>query len=195
MRRCALPILVALAVTPGVALAQPRYTLETTASVGYGFMQAGRFDRGPETSGSNGGLAAGLLVALRSPYYLTPWLELGYAKLYGSSLAYTDAAGMRHTATAGMRTLAVVFGPAVDFWRLRVGLGIGIYNLGVSSTVDGVSQSVGELDMGYSFMVSGRILTRGRFRLGVQVRGLLIIEAEINTLSVLLDLGFDALRW
>jgi hypothetical protein len=83
----------------------------------------------------------------------------------------------------------------VDFWRLRVGLGIGAYNLGVSSTVDGVSQSVSEWDMGYSFLVAGRVFTYGRLRVGLQVRGLLIIEAEVNTLSVLLDLGFDALRW
>lgn len=187
---------VACAQTPPIAPPRVfRYALELTGTLGAGLVDFGGIDRGDEQSRTPVGLNFSLGVLFRSTHFASPFIDVGYTSLYASTNRVTLASGASTTADNHLDARWMTFGLAIDLWRVRAQLGVGLFDLGVDSTLDGSSINAHELDLGYVLALHGFILRAGRFKLGLAARALFVTEANLSDFSLLVSGTGDVLRW
>jgi hypothetical protein len=197
------PKLVALALgllSLGVARAagaepRSRYALELSTSIEYGRMIAPSVDHSHELAARNGGAVIGLSTSFRSPYFLAPFIDVGYAQLYGSREQRILASGAPLRAQSSLSTIWGQVGAGVDIWRLRLRAGLGVYRLRVQSEVLGITITPTELDYGYSLSVAGFFYDSGRMRIGADAHLFLIAEAETASVAFGFTVAGDAVCW
>jgi hypothetical protein len=190
-----LELLVCLA-SAARAETRPTKALEVGATGGYSWMLRVEDSDAVRVWSRNGGEAVSAYVLYRSPYFLSPFIDVGYFPLYASQ--ETRAVGAPFGTLASdnkLGTWAFIAGPALDVWRLRFRAGLGAYRLQVRSTVLGQTITPSELDGGYMFGVSGWFLVRSRVRVGLDARVGLIVEADTPLLALGATIGGDALTW
>lgn len=181
--------------TPATVCAQPRgYVLELSSSVGAGVVNLANFDRSAEVSHNVIGLSLAAGMVLRTPHFASPYVELGYARVYRSTVSVTDAYGAT-TSSNAMATRHALFGLAFDLWRFRVSLGFGLFDLGVRSTLRESTLNAHEIDLGYTASLTGYLLRGPRWKVGIEARALFVTEANLNTYALLLNCAWDALQW
>ncbi len=194
-RACAFVLVTALSASAR-AEAPPRKFLEVGAFGGHSFMLRVHSENEERTWARNGGEAFAAYVLYRSPYFLSPYVDVGYFPLYASqeTREVGPPFGTLHS-TSSLATWGFVAGPAFDVWRLRFRAGMGAYRVQVRSTVLGETITANELDGGYMFAASGWFLLRSRVRVGLEARLGLIVEADIPLLTLGATIGGDALTW
>jgi hypothetical protein len=174
---------------------RPRYALEMSTSIEYGRMIAPAVDHSHELSARNGGAVIGLAASFRSPYFLAPFIDVGYAQLYSSEEQRVLASGTLLRSQNSLSTIWGQVGAGLDVWRLRVRAGLGVYRLRVQSEVLGITITPTELDYGYSLSVSGFFYDSGRLRIGADAHLFLISEAETASVALGLTVAGDAVCW
>ncbi len=174
----------------------PKKFLELGAFGGHSFMLRVHTEDEERDWSRNGGEVFAGYALYRSPYFLSPYVDVGYFPLYASqeSREVGPPFGTLHS-TSSLTTWGFVAGPAFDVWRLRFRAGMGAYRVQVRSTVLGETITTSELDGGYMFAASGWFLLRSRVRVGLEARLGLIVEADIPLLALGATIGGDALTW
>ena len=171
------------------------YALELSTSLEYGRMIAPSVDPSRELSARNGGPAIGVAASFRSPYFLAPFLDVGYAQLYTSEEQRTLASGVALRSQNSLSTIWGQVGAGGDIWRFRLRAGLGVYRLRVQSEVLGVTISPTEIDYGYSLSVAGFLYDSGRLRIGADAHLFLIAEAETANVALGVTVAGDAVSW
>jgi hypothetical protein len=184
-----------LAAPPPAPEARPPWTLEVDLHGAWGFMVQPKVDHSRELSRRNGGPGVGVSALFRTPYFLAPFLDVRFQPLYRSR-EIVDVPSGPTPADGSLRTLGVTGGAAFDFWRLRLGAGIGAYQMQVRSTLEGRSTlRTSEWDMGYVFSASGFVWGWDRIRLGIESRLGVIVDGGTTFFSVGMVVAGDAVRW
>ncbi|MBI4957666.1 MAG: hypothetical protein HY908_37010 [Myxococcales bacterium] len=172
-----------------------RSALELRALAGYGGMVAPSVSHERELWARNGGAMLSATLLYRSTLPLSPFVELGYAELYASRERVDTAELGALDAESSLATVSFVGGPALDLGLFRLRGGIGLYRMLVESTVRGVTIHTAENDLGWFASVGGDAYRTERFRLGLELRALLVSEAGTACLGVGLTAAGDALVW
>lgn len=147
-----------------------------------------------DTSTRNGGVALALGVHYRSGYFLAPFVEAAYYSLAASDRV-VDLGGGPALVLNRSWTFGFMGGVALDVWRVRLRAGLGAYDLFVRTVTPGVRSTVSELDFGYVAGAAVYPLVRDRFRVGVEARVGLVVEAQTGFLSLGATLGGDAISF
>ena len=147
-----------------------------------------------DTSTRNGGVALALGVHYRSGYFLAPFVEAAYYALAASDRV-VDLGGGPALVLNRSWTFGFMGGVALDVWRVRLRAGLGAYDLFVRTVTPGVRSTVSELDFGYVAGAAVYPLVRDRFRVGVEARVGLVVEAQTGFLSLGATLGGDAISF
>lgn len=191
----ALALLLSLA-APGTASAEPAKRALEIDSFG-GLLKRNGLTVADDTSTRNGGAALTLGVHYRTRYFLAPFLEGAYYSLAASDRVLDLGAGpvlvLNRSWACGF-----VGGVALDVWRVRLRAGLGAYDLFVRTVTTGASaarSTVSELDFGYLAGASVYPIVRDRFRLGIEARVGLIVEAQVGFVAAGLTLGGDAISF
>ena len=148
-----------------------------------------------DTSTRNGGAALALGVHYRTRYFLAPFVEAGYYSLAASDRVVDLGSGPALVLNSSW-AFGFMGGAALDVWRVRLRAGLGAYDLFVRTVTTGASaarSTVSELDFGYVASASVYPLVRDRFRVGVEARVGLVVEAQVGFLAVGVTLGGDAI--
>ena len=123
---------------------------------------------------SNGGPGFALTVAYRGPHFTHPFLDLSYVPIISSG-QYVNVSGPGGTPTTTFASnssyaLGFLVGPGwdVDWFRLRVG--VGMYSTHVSTTVEGVTNSVSQVGLGFTGHAAAFLWRPEPFALGVEGR-------------------------
>jgi hypothetical protein len=186
---------------PPAPEARPPWTLEVDLHGAWGFMVQPKVDHSRETSRRNGGPGVGVSALFRTRYFLAPFLDVNFQPLYRSKeiinvVDTPSAPGGPTPADGRLRTLGVTGGLAYDFWRIRLGAGIGVYQMQVRSTLEGrPTLRTSEWDMGYVFSASGFVWGWDRVRLGIESRLGVIADGGTTFFSVGMVVAGDAVRW
>ncbi len=174
-----------------------RNAIELTVFGGYGLMLPVRLDRTHELSRFLGGgtLAGGILY--RPPYFVAPFVDVGYYPLYASRNAVDlgPDAGGRAVATSSLAAVGFVAGLAADVWRLRMKLGAALYDVMVRSSVLGQSVRSSEIDGGYLLAIAGDVVRTERVHVGVELRVGFIVGADTTFVAIGSTLGGKAIAW
>jgi hypothetical protein len=110
------------------------------------------------------GMGLALSVFYRSRYFLAPFVEGGHTRLStGSAFVPRGAPGGPGTLSDRLTAWHVVGGLSYSAWRLRAGLGAGLYAFGLTSKLDGISSSTQALSVGFAAHVGVRLLEASRF--------------------------------
>lgn len=147
-----------------------------------------------ETSTRNGGVALALGVHYRSGYFVAPFVEAAYYSLAASDRVVDLGSGPTLVLNRSW-TFGFMGGVALDVWRIRLRAGLGAYDLFVRTVTPGARSTVSELDFGYLAGATVYPLVRDRFRVGVEARVGLVVEAQTGFLSLGATLGGDAISF
>lgn len=173
--------------------------LEVSAFGGYGALLRHPNERGASLSRWNGGGAFAGGVTYRSPYFLrvlSPFFDIGYYPLYRSrSLVDLGALGGDSAVSSSLAALGVAVGWAADLGPIRVRAGLALYDVLVTSSLEGAHITASELDGGYLFSVSGSLLRRPSIEIGAELRLGLIVEADLPFVAVGSTVRGKAISW
>jgi hypothetical protein len=138
------------------------------------------------------GVLASLAIAYRSPYFLDPLIEVGYAALAdGTSLLPDGEWGEGGIVEQHLGTWIISPGVSTEIWRFRPRLGIGLASVSQSNTFRGVESSTTQLPIASQLVVGFQALDNGVLRLDAEARAVLVPGADINFLSFGLTGRFD----
>jgi hypothetical protein len=155
-----------------------------------------RPSRRGEVSKRDGGIALGLGVVLRSRYFLSPFIDVHYHSLLRSTdQVDLGALGGPSLANNSLSTLDAVAGAALDLWRIRVRGGVALAFVYVHSTINGDTLRSSERDMGYFLGIGGYLWKSKRFKVGIEARTMLILNANIGFVSLGATASGDAFSW
>ena len=175
---------------------EPRRALEADLHLGWTRQIAPSVDHTYETWSRNGGIALHAGILLRSPYFLSPFLDVGYVQLYSSDEEKDLGAPLGTVKSQNsLSAWSLVGGPAVDIGRVRVRAGIGMYRLQVRSTILGTTITPAELDLGYLVTLGVMLWRSDRWKVGLESRALLIAEAETAAVSLGFCGAWDTVKW
>jgi hypothetical protein len=174
-----------------------QYTLELNLFTGYNRLYLPRPSRRGEVSERDGGFAFGIGAMVRPKYFLKPFLDFHYNSLLRSTdqVDLGPALGGATLASNSLSTLGAIAGAGLDVWRIRVRGGIALAFVWVRSTVNGVKLSSTERDMGYFLGVGGYVWQSKRFKVGIEARTMLILNANIGFVSLGATASGDAVSW
>jgi hypothetical protein len=143
-----------------------------------------------------GGGALAVSLAYRSPYLLTPFVDVAYYPLYERArVVDLGSLGGRATASGSLVAVGFMGGLALDLFRIRVRVGVGTYDVITHSNVAASSIGAAESDFGYLFALDGTVLQTARFRLGLETRAAFVVEANVVALGMGLTMSGDLIRF
>ncbi len=183
---------------PALALETEKpYAIELDLFAGYNRLYLPRPSRRGEVSKRDGGVAIGIGAVFRSRYFLSPFFDVHYHSLLRSTdqVDLGPALGGQTLANNSLSTLDAVAGAALDLWRIRVRGGVALAFVLVRSTLNGDTLHSTERDMGYFFGVGGYLWQSKRFKVGVEARTMLILNANIGFVSLGATVAGDAFSW
>jgi hypothetical protein len=184
------------AASPPAETPAPRHVIEVGVAGLYERMTTSVANGAGTISSQRGGNGLALSVTYRSPFFLSPFLDVAYYPLYASARAVDlGTLGGRATATGSLAAVAFMAGPALDVFRFRLRAGVGTHDVIVRSTVLGQTTHAAESDMGYLLALDGYLLQTERLRIGLELRAAFIIEADVTTVGIGITMAGDALRF
>jgi hypothetical protein len=183
---------------PALALETEKpYAIELDLFTGYNRLYLPRPARRGEVSRRDGGIAVGIGAVFRSRYFLSPFLDVHYHSLLRSTdqVDLGPALGGAMVANNSLSTLDAVAGAALDVWRIRVRGGVALAFVFVHSTINGVTLRSSERDMGYFLGIGGYLWQSKRFKVGIEARTMLILNANIGFVSLGVTAAGDVFSW
>lgn len=187
----------AVASRSSAAETEPPYALELSLFTGYNRMYLPTPAHRGEVSQRDGGLALAMGAIFRSRYFLSPFIDLNYHSLLRSTdqVDLGPSLGGPVLANNFLSVLGLIGGAALDVWRLRLRAGLGLDFVLVHSKVDGVPLNSSERDMSYFFAIGGYVWRARRFKLGIEARTSLILNANIGFVTLGITGSGDVFRW
>jgi len=183
-------------VAASVARAAPdRWELD--AGLGYGQILYPAIDTASVTS-TMGGPGFAATVAYRGPHFTHPFVDLAYAPILSSrkqvDVSAPDGSTSTVAADSSSSALGLVIGPGwdVDWFRLRVG--IGVYDVLVSTTVDGETNSASALELGFLASATALVWRPDPFAFGFETRLVALQTPTLGITQTMGELGVTA-RW
>ncbi len=173
------------------------YAIELDLFAGYNRLYLPRPSRRGEVSKRDGGIALGIGAVFRTKYFLSPFFDVHYHSLLRSTDQVDLGAGLGGPTLANnsLSTLDAVTGAALDVWRIRVRAGVALAFVMVHSTLNGDTLRSTERDMGYFFGLGGYLLQSKRFKVGIEARTMLILNANIGFVSLGATVAGDVFNW
>jgi hypothetical protein len=142
------------------------------------------------------GVLASLAIAYRSPYFLDPLIEVGYAALADGKSQLPDGEwGAGGVMEQHLATWIISPGVSTEFWRFRARLGIGIEIVSQSYTFRGEESSSTQLPIASQLVIGFKALDNNLIRLDAEARAVVAQGAEINFLSFGLTGRFDIVSY
>lgn len=190
-------LVIALLLASPTAAAQttPASALEAGGFLGYNRMIAPSVDHDHELSATNGGFIGSATILFRSRHVLSPFLDIGYARIY-SSRERVEVPGYAPIESDNqLSTWTLIFGPALDIGPLRLRGGAGYYRLQVHSTVLGTTVRPAEYDFGWFASIQGHVFRAAGLSWAPELRALIISEASTATVAIGLSGHGDVLGW
>ncbi len=174
MRALLLALALAAATSAQAADPQPapvyHSAWELDAFVGYGQI-AFPFPDTAADNWSNGGPALALGVAYRGPHFTHPFLDISWIPVLSSGRnTYVPGTNSGLVSTSSSSALGLAIGPGWDIDWFRVRVGVGLYDVFVSSTVNGVTNSTSALSIGFMAALAAQVWRPEPFALGVEAR-------------------------
>lgn len=142
------------------------------------------------------GLAGAIRIRYRNPYFLAPFVDVGYALL--SSGAARIAAGEPDAGRVVSNHLGawhVGAGVSLDVLRLRLGLAATAYVFGLRSSLAGVTSRTDSLAFGPLASASLRLIRASRFHMGVDAIAHMAPQAGIHYFTLGLSMHGDVIAW
>ena len=181
---------------PNRQAASPRHVLEVGMTGLFEKMTTSKGDRSGEVSSRSGGNAIGMAVTYRTPYFLSPFVDVSYYPLFESQRRVDlGSAGGSAVAIGALSAIGFMGGGALDLWRLRLRAGVGTYAVMVRSSVLGATIHATESDMGYLLSAGGFLVRASRIQVGLEARAVFIVEADTTAVGIGVTITGDALRW
>jgi hypothetical protein len=142
------------------------------------------------------GVLASLALAYRSPYFLDPLLEVGYAALADGKSQLPDGEwGEGGLMEQHLATWIISPGVSTELWRFRARLGLGLAVLSQSYTFRGEESSSSQLPITSQLAIGFKALDNNLIRLDAEARAVLIPGADIHFLSLGLTGRFDIVSY
>ena len=186
------------ALAPTIASAEEpraRYALEVDAFGGYDLMVQGRSTQAREIWSKNGGGAIAASLSFRTPW-VSPFVDVGYYPLYASQSRVDLGPSIGSVRSTGsLAAIGVLGGLGAEWWRLRLRLGIGLYDVDVRATVLGRTIAPRELDGGYLVALRGVVVRSRRVEVGLEARGGFVVEADTSFVSFGVTIAGDAVTF
>ncbi len=114
---------------------------------------------GPQVLSTESGAPLGVMAAftagIRTVFFVTPAIDVGYAGLGGSTQRVRLPSGDEARVDNRMEMVFMTFGLLVDLWRFRLRGGSGVVNIGLDSRTGGAEAHTSRWDFGYVFGVTG----------------------------------------
>ena len=152
---------------------------ELDAFVGYGQM-AFPFPDTAALNWWNGGPAFALGVAYRGPHFTHPFLDISWIPVLSSGQnAYLPGSNTGTVSSSSSSALGLAIGPGWDIDWFRVRVGVGLYDVFVSSTVNGVTNSTSAVTIGFMAALGAQVWRPDPFALGVEAR-LVGLQSPMN---------------
>lgn len=176
---------------------QDPYTLELNLFGGYNRMYLPTPAHRGEVSQRDGGLAIAVGSLLRTKYFLSPFIDVNYHSLMRSTDQVDLGPSLGGPALANnfLSVVGLLGGAALDVWRLRIRAGLGLDFVLVHSKVNGAALTSSEKDMSYFLALGGYLWRSGRFKLGIEARTSVILNANIGFVTLGVTGNADLLRW
>jgi hypothetical protein len=180
---------------PARASAPHRWELD--AGLGYGQILYPAIDTAAVTS-TMGGPGFAATVAYRGPHFTHPFVDLAYVPILSSrkqvDVSAPDGSIRTVAADSSSYALGLVIGPGwdVDWFRLRVG--VGVYDVVVSTTVDGATNSASTLELGFLASTTALVWRPDPFALGFEARLVALQTPTMGITQTMGELGVTA-RW
>ena len=193
------PLGLIVVVAASVARAQESapYRWELDVGLGYGQLLYPTVDTAPVTS-TMGGPGFSATVAYRGPHFTHPFVDLGYVPILSSrkqvEVSEPDGSTRTVSADSSSYALGLVIGPGwdVDWFRLRVG--VGVYDVFVSTTVDGATSSASTLELGFLASATALVWRPNPFAFGFETRLVALQTPTLGITQTMGELGVTA-RW
>ncbi len=172
---------------PARASAPERWELDV--GLGYGRVLYPAIDTAPVTW-TMGGPGFAATVAYRGPHFTHPFVDLGYVPILSSrkqvNVSARDGSTSAVEADSSSYALGLVIGPGwdIDWFRLRVG--VGVYDVFASTTVDGATNSASTLELGFLASAAALVWRPDPFTFGFETR---LVALQTPTLGITQTMG------
>jgi hypothetical protein len=148
------------------------------------------------TSDRRVGMGASLGVFYRTRYFLSPFVETGYALLStGTAFVPRGAPGGPGTIVDRLDAWHAVAGLSYEAWRLRVGLAAGGYSFGLTSRLGGVTSATRATSIGFDAYLALTLLRAPRFFTALELVTNNAPTADLHYFQAALAIHGDFLRW
>jgi hypothetical protein len=142
------------------------------------------------------GMEAALQLFYRTRYFLTPFVEGGYAFLStGSAFVPRGQPGGPGTIADRLDAWHLAGGISHEFWRFRAGAAIGFYSFGLSVRFAGVDSSTTASSLGLDAYLGVTLLRARRFFTTLDLVTHNAPTADLHYFQAALSLHGDFLRW
>lgn len=142
------------------------------------------------------GVLAAFALAYRSPYFLDPSLDVGYAALAeGESLLPDGPWGEGGLVEQQLATWVISPGVSTELWRFRVRLGIGLAVVSQANTFRGEESSSTQTPISSQLVIGFKVLDNDLIRLDAEGRMVVIQGAAVNFASLGLSARFDVISF
>jgi hypothetical protein len=155
---------------------QARWAWELDAYAGYGQLAWPSYTQ-PTVTWSNGGPAFAVTVAYRGEHFTHPFFDIAYVPILSSGQYVntlqggTGFGGQTVYSTNSSYALGFMIGPGFDpFDWLRLRVGFGLYDVIVTTNVDGAPNTVNQFTIGFLVGASVLVWRPEPFALGVEAR-------------------------
>ena len=194
-------IQLAVLVLPVLSIAQPSPTSDTTKPFRAGIEMAGGYAyrlRSTNTLPGNyvrGGATARLRLKWGSHNVVGAGIETGWLPV--SSLSATNSSTTLGTTDieASLNAVPVLFVVALQRFNTQLHIGLGFYDVRVSSTVFGSTIRSSEWDFGYMLSLGYAYALSPAVKLGAEVKWDNISEAQISMLSACVRVMVPLWEW
>lgn len=150
----------------------------------------------------NGGFGGAVSFAYRAPFFVHPFLDVGWSSISSSDrVVDLGAQGGVAVASRSLSTWTFMIGPGMEVWQLRLRAGLGVYDLLVRTDLLGVTSRSSAIQFGYLVSLAWIGLRAPPFQLGAEARlsfvtGVALVgSTNIGLFAVGLTGAWDFVTW
>jgi len=143
------------------------------------------------------GFGGALSLAYRGPFFLYPYIDIGFFNLAESTIRPVSRLGVvsADTVENSLDAFTFTFGPGVDVGAMRFRLGVGMNRLLTSTQGKDFDDDITAHGFLTSLQVSGAVLRKGPFRLNVEGRMTYFVYATQVFFALGISGAADVISW
>jgi hypothetical protein len=142
------------------------------------------------------GVGGSLSLAYRGPFFLYPFLDVGYFNLAESTIHPVTRLGVSDdTVENALNAWTFSFGPGVDVGAMRFRLAVGLNKLNTSMQGKDFDDSASAAGFLTGLQVAGALLRSGAFRLNIEGRATYFVYATTIFFALGISGSFDVITW